>query len=564
MWMLMVLAACRGEKSVTLDSGGDTGPIWETGEVHDTTIYDSADSADTADTADTGASSWLAVQAAPDGLVVSPGATWALSLSAQTEAGTWVELDGAWTSDQPGVVSVDDADTATAVAAGTATLTGSAEGLSASASVEVRDDGTLTVTALDASTGEILGGVVVVVDDGDRVEDDDGDGVVALPVTTSAGLAVTVTLRDYVPVTVWNTVGRTLRVPLTPESELEVPRGALSGAVDLSAITEGEFGNARVGMAAPSVQGPAVLMDPESLVSENRTVSIFGVDAELPENVYVGELIEDYTVPADPGPAAVWTLAGPLPVSELTAGLSGTGDVVSLLLTYRDSLSWGYNAGGTVVAGETLAADLAPATTLDLLTEVTVGDLPLGFSGDEEILVLTGQELLDQGFVVTGFGLGNDVVEVAAADVVLDGSTRDRVVAIGQVGGLGNGGALCTTVTTPDGAAVSTPTLPEAPSLSFDAATRTFALSTDADADFVRARITSRDGKVRDLLVAGGAASGILPLAGISFSYGSTTWELIGLHTEHGTFEGTLSSGDTDIEAMAEDATASARFTGKF
>lgn len=385
MWMLLVLSACRGEKSVSLDSDTDTGLSWETGDGDDTGEVDSGDTADTADTADsgdTGASPWLAVQAAPDGLVVSPGATWSLSLAAQAESGTWTELDATWTSDQPELVSVDDSDVATAIAEGTVTLTGTAEGLSASATVEVRADGVLVLTVLDASTGEILPGATVVIDDGDRVQDEDGDGLVSIDVTTSAGLAVTVTLRDYVPVTVWNTVGRSLRVPLTPESALDAPRGALSGGVDLSAIAAGEFGNARVGMAAPSVQGPALLLDPESLISENRTVEIFGVEAELPENIYIGDLIEDYTVPADPGPAAVWTLAGPLPVAELTAGLEGTGDVISLLQTYRDSLSWGYNAGGTVVAGETLAADLAPASALDLNYSVSVGALPLGFSGE--------------------------------------------------------------------------------------------------------------------------------------------------------------------------------------
>ena len=561
MWTLMALLACHGEKSVTLDSTGDTGLRWETGLPDDTA---DTDSADTADTGDTGATGWVAVEAAPDGLVVNPGATWGLRLSAQSESGVWTSLDASWTSSAPDVVSVDETDVATAVAVGTATLTGQVAGLSATATVEVRDDGLLSVTVLDASTGELLPGASVVIDDGERLVDEDSDGVISATVTTSAGLAVTVYLRDYVPVTVWNTVGRVLRVPLTSQDALVAPRGALAGGVDLSAIAEGEFGNVRVGMAVASVQGPALLLDPGALISTDRTVDIYGVEASLPENLYIGGIVEDYSVPADPGPAAVWTMAGPLPVAEVTAGLSSTGDVLELLRTYRDSLSWGYSEGGTVIADETLSADLAPATALDLSLAVDVGELPLGFSGDEEVLVLTGQELSAQGFVVTGFGLGNGVVDVAAADVDLAGAESSRVLAIAEVGGLGEGGALCASVVDLDGAAIVTPTLPEPPAISFDGATRTFALSTDGGADFVRARISSRDGTVRELLLDGGAAAGILPVAGIPFSYGSTTWELIGLHTGHDTFEGALAEGATDIDAMAEVATASARFTGKF
>lgn len=558
--LLALLYACHGGK-VELDSDTGTPISWETG-----LWTDSGDSAhtghtgETGETGDTAVASWVLVQAAPDGMVAAPGATWPLRLSAQDSAGSWSDVDGAWASSDPAVISVDDADVATAVAVGTATLTGSWEGLSATLSAEVREDGTVVVSVVDQATGALVTGASLVVDDGDLYKDDDGDGTVSAPVTSAGPIAITVKARNYVPVTYWGTVSRSLTVPLR-SAEAASSTATISGTVDLSEVPAGEFGQVVAGLAAGTVQGAPLLVDPDGLLAEDRTLDFYGVEASVPQNVYVGGVAETYATPVEAGSAGVWTLGGPLPIGDLTAGVSGTGDVLAILAANRDGLRWGWDAGGTLAAGDTLAVDLKPETTLDLLREVPVGALPLGFSGDEEVLVLVGQNMPDQGMVITGFGLGQDTVEVASADVALDGALSEQWVVVAQVDGLGSGGALVAAVADTDD---SLPALPQVPSGDFDAASRAFSLSVDAGAAWVQVQITGGDGAVRDLYLAGGDSSGILPEAGIPFSYGSTTWKVLALHPATGTFEGYLLAGNLDADVVAQDAQVAGRASLRF
>lgn len=562
--VFLLLMACGRDKAPA--AGEDTVPPvqWETGAATDTAETGET-AAETGETADTGqVSALVALVAAPDGLVVQSGASWALRLSAQDRDGLWLDVEGDWTSSAPELVSVADG-VATALAAGGVELSATVDGLSASASVTVREDGLLSVTLRDAETGALIPSGSAVIGEGDRVLDEDGDGRIQLPVDTGGPVTVSAYLRGYVPATVWETVGRELVLPLRAEGTVTPESGLLAGEVDLSGVPEGDFGDIIVGLAASSLQGPVLLVDPDSLLATTRSVSIYGVDADVPENVYLRDIVEDYETPALAGPAAVWTLAGPLPILDLTAGFDETGDVFSLLLDHQDTLAWGWSPGGTVSAGSAVSADLAPYQTLDDRLDAEVGALPLGFSGDEQVLVLVGESLSDEGLVVTGFGLGSERVEVVAAPVAIEGSLGREVVEVAQVGGLGSGGALCAARAWADGDAVVLPALPEVPDVSsFDGASRAFVLSSDASASLVHVVITDPSAAVRDLYFDGGAASGILPLAGIPFSYGRTTWTLLALHPDTGTFEGLLGTGALQDAAVAEDAHRAARAILRF
>lgn len=557
-WVFLALGACRGDKEPTVQETGAP-IIWDTGAVVDTVAEDTDTGA--VDTGDAG--DWRALVAAPDGLVVHPGAIWSLRASAQALDGTWTDVDAAWTSDAPEVVSVD-AGVASASAAGEATLTASFGALSASATVVVRDDGTMLVIVRDADTGELVTNATAVIDDGDRVSDDDADGSLALPVSDGLPAVLTVYARGYVAATLWGTVARELVVPLRPNTSLETSAGRVSGAVDLSEVPAGDPDEIRVGVAAPSLRGPALLLDPDALLAEDRPLTLYGVETSLPENVYLVDYAEDYTVPVEAGPAAVWTLAGPLPIGDLLAGLTGAGDVLALMQEHRDTLAWGWSAAGEVAADEEATADLLPSIPLTGGLLVDVGTAPGGFEDDEDALVLVGYELEEEGLLVTGFGLGDGVVDVARASATVTGAVLERALALRQVGGFGSGGAVCASTGVVDGDAIALPALPDAPALSFAGETRAFTLTTDLDADFVRASIESADGAVRDLYLSGADTSGVLPLAGIPFGYGRTSWSVTALHTASGTFDGYVAAGRLDPEELAAEASAAARLTERY
>jgi hypothetical protein len=244
--------------------------------------------------------------------------------------------------------------------------------------------------------------------------------------------------------------------------------------------------------------------------------------------------------------------------------LSGAGDVLALLQENRDALVWGWSEGGEVLADSALSADLAPSTPLEAALLADVGALPDGFDGDEDVLVLLGQGLSDQGFVVTGFGVGTTVVDVYGAPISLTGSTGERAVALAQVGGLGSGGALCATTAEVNAGAVAMPAFPAPPAMSFAGETRAFDLSSDEDAELVHVAITDPDGVVRDLYLAGGAVAGTLPEAGLPFGYGRTTWELTAVNTDEGTFDGFVAAGTLDTSSLATDASAVGRLSERF
>lgn len=558
---LLALAGCQRDKVSETDVDTGEPVVWETGVVVDT------DTAETGgETGETGAPAegdWVALRAAPDGLTVNPGATWTLRASAQDETGAWTVVDVVWSSSDDAIVAAD-AGIASALAVGDATMTATLGDLSASVEVHVQEALELVVRPVDAVTGEALVGASVVLDDGERVLDEDGDGSITVPVADGSPAVVTVYLRDYAAATIWGAVGRDLTVPLRATDSLVTATGVIEGTVDFSDIPTSEFDRIRVGMAAPSIHGPVLLADLDGLVSEERTLDLYGIETSVPSNLYAASLAEDYALRAEVGATAVWTLAGPLPIADLLSGLDGTSDVFALLQENRDYLVWGWTEGGTVSEEATLDVNLAPGVTLDGSVLVDIGELPSAFSGDEQVLVLSGQQLDDQGLVVTGFGIGQGEVDVASAPVSLPGARGELVVVLAQAGGLGSGGALCATTATVEDGVASPVALPEAPTLSFAGETRSFSVSTDSMASMVHVAIESSDGTVRDLYLDGGAVSGILPQAGLPFGYGRTTWSLVAVNAEEGTFDGFVATGSLDVEDLASRAAAAARLTGRF
>ena len=96
--------------------------------------------------------------------------------------------------------------------------------------------------------------------------------------------------------------------------------------------------------------------------------------------------------------------------------------------------------GRHLTLGDEVQADLAPATSMSGRASVSTSDLPLGFSGDEEALVMVGENVSEYGAVALGLGTGLGDVELSVADTSLGGVPL--AMAIAQVGGLGSGGGV--------------------------------------------------------------------------------------------------------------------------
>ena len=548
---LLVLALTGCKDSSPPVTPTDTAPYTssETGLADDTS---EPDPDDTGEPPDDGI---VELRLFPDGLVVHPGATFSVRVVGQDAEEAWTDLDLTVSSDDETVVTVVDG-VATAIAAGEVALRVSHEELEAEAQISVRDDGAIDVIVVSAVDGSPLQGAKVKLSDDDEAEYTSPEGKVRLPVSDGGPLAVTAYTDAYVPATIYGTVAREVVVPLRPDEVAS--EATVVGSVSLDGVESGGAGDLIVGIAIPAlVHGPA-LIDPNALTGPARELEVFGVEATVPGNLYLRDIAEDYVATQEPGPARMWTLAGALPISELTAGLEGSGDALGLVGDHVEDMSWGWGEAAWVDAGESADVDLSPAEALDEVVTVEVPELSLGFSGDESPLVLVGELLSDGAVVPTGLGLGLDTVTVHETG---GGFGVARVAtAMAQVGGLGEGGATCVSSAPLTDERAELPPWLDVPEVdSFSPTSKAFALVSDDESSLVRVTIEAGDGGLRDLYVSGGAVEGVLPDPGFSFGYGQTRWTLVGLAPTHGTFEHRVASGELSLEVAARDAWSSCR-----
>ena len=567
-----LLTAC-GDKDpdpISVDDTGESVIVIETGLWIDTADTEETGSPDTADTGgDTGGDTgdpgpedplFESLSLYPDGLVVHPGATFELRLVGTTDGSEDVELKFIeFASSDESLATVDSDGIVTALAAGDVSLTAGVGELSTTASLTIDDSGTIRVRVLNAETGAPMASAKVKVEEGEAARTDT-DGWATLTVETGEPLSVHAYLSGYMAVTVFQTVSRELTVPLQDADLFSDTDTHISGSVDFSGVDSGGGADMTLGLALPALSMGPLLLDPDELMSPDRELSIFGIDVSLPENLYLQTHAETYQVPARPGPAAVWTIAGPMPIGEVTSSLDGASDAFALIDAHIDEMSWGWSDAGDATLGEGLDGPLAPAIAMSASATITTGALPLGFSGDEMALVMVGETLDDIGAVALGLGTGLGEVELHVADTTLGGDPL--AMAIAQVGGLGSGGAVSATMVELEGTAATLPDFQSVPEMvSFDPATHDFELSTDTRSDIVRVLMTGADRSMRMIYMNGGSQSGHLPDYGGSMGYGQVTWEVLGFETVSGTFEDFVQAGSLSAAQIAPVSTTSARVT---
>jgi hypothetical protein len=538
----------------------DTAPDTSVDTSIDTSIDTSVETGD--DTApdtsvDTGTvPTWLTLDVWPAALVVHPGATWTLRVVGTDPDGARGDLPSeagtpSFSVDDAAIATVDTTGLVTALAEGTTTVRVFLGGLEATSVVEVRADGVATITVLDASTGLGIPGARVALPFTSPV-DTDASGVALLPVTDGGALTFSAWVDDeYDAVTVVNVVGRVLTVSVAPKDAVK-NNATLTGAVDFSGVDDGEWSDVVVGFAAASIQGSLASTRLEDLFADDRAVTVFGVDADAPANLFVEGAAESYVAAAFDGPVAVWGLGGPIAITDATESLTGAGDALGLLADNLDAMSWGQVTGLTATSGTDTAADLAPADRFDDRATVSLPPLSLGFTGTEEYFVLVAEERVDEGFVVTGLGTGTPAastdIQMVPAGTVLD-SLGISVLAYAQVGGVGSGGATSAAVATENAEGnLIAPLLQDIATVdSWDPAARTFGYTVDSDAGFVRIRLRDERNRIHDIF-APSSWSGTIPNCVSTFRLPSASIEVLALETTGVSYEAWLAAGALEVD----------------
>ncbi len=478
-----------GDALDTSDTSGHTG---DTALDTDDTNGHTGETGDTADTGDETGLAELAVW--PARIVVNPGATYALRVVAEDSSGERAAYTtAAFSADDTAVATVDAAGLVTAAAEGITTLRVAAEGLETTVEVEVRAAMEARVTILNASTGLPLEKASVWNNEVEYRTDAAGLAVVAV---ATAGPTTFTTWKDIdtVAISVVDTVNRefTIRVPVLADL---TPTSQLHGSVDFTGVEDAGFGEEVFGLAAASVQGDLPLFEIDDLLGPDRILTYYGVEVNVPSNIFVEGYLDDYYAGAWPGRAGVWGLGGPVAISDLTAGLNGTGDAMALIIDNIDRMTWGGSIGYSTTAGSTTEAPLAPSNAFSDTAHVALPTLSAGFDGTEEQLVCTFDETTD-GYLLTGLGLGAGVLDI---DRIAPGSvgsaTGSSVWTMAQVGGIGSGAGVAISVADDVDGTVTFPDFQDVPTIdAWTPSTRELQFTVDPDATFVRVTMEDDDG----------------------------------------------------------------------
>lgn len=561
-----LLLGCKGDDTADKDTGDidtDTDSPYvyqDTSEWVDTsTPQETGDTGDTSMPVDTGEpdDTVAALHLHPADFTAGVGATYALRLVSEDVEGELADVDASefdvTTSDHT-VAIVGGTALVKVMGEGEATLTASWKGHEATATLTATDGNTLELTLLDAETGLPVENGSASLGDDDRTSADE-DGRVTLTPSDSGGVWVNAWAKNYIPITIADTVSRDLTVPLRSRCSAE-ESVTFAGDSDFSSVDEGSvYEDLSIGLAVASFRHGPLFFDVESLVGEDRTVSIYGVSATIPSNIFVKDMVPDYEGATTPGDFDVWSMAGPVPITDLTSGLNGSGDVLGLLEDNLARFSFGWSGTYTAGEDETVTVDVAPDTPYEEEVTVQIPMLSSGFSGDEEALVLVVDETTSGLHSVTGLGLGTGTVTARRAPTsAVSDVERTHALVIAQADGIGSGEAMAYAAAEveSDGTAMP-PDFQDLPSItSFSGSTREYSTSTDADVTLVRITIEGGEGSLRDLVLAGGSQSGTLPAPPYSFSYGKTTWSLQAFETTTGTFESLASTGTVYDEALAD------------
>ena len=311
------------------------------------------------------------------------------------------------------------------------------------------------------------------------------------------------------------------------------------------------------GLAAATVPVHPLAFDLDDLVAEDRIVSIWGVDVALPGNLFIQTYVETWQGLAAPGDFGVWALAGAVPIEDITAGLNGDSAAIDLLVSNLASFVHGWSPGWTAVEGDSLDIPLAPVTALSELVVVEVPPLSLGFSGDEEPLVLITDQASDGSHAIVGLGQGNGVVDVSRIQEGLVGHGGETwALAMAQVDGLGSGFGMALSAAPVEAGAATLGEFQIVPTLdTFSGHTREFAFDSDPRAELVRIAFEGGSGEPWDLYFASGPQSGVLDRPqGYTISWGATQWTLSAVELSGDTFEGLITRGaitDTELAPTA-------------
>ena len=353
-------------------------------------------------------------------------------------------------------------------------------------------------------------------------------GAIELPTETGGPVSFTVFAQDadFVPQTVYGVVSRRVSLTLSHIDSI-LPPAELSASVDFSALDKADPDELRLSLSGTALGGSPVLVSELDLIRSNREVTLFGASVELPENLAIDEHASEIALASTQEQTQVWTMAGTLPISDLSSGVDNFGQIGALLAAWEPTMRLDESA---TVAGDGSLA-ITPSGLAEDQVWVTLPDAP-----ESSLVLLYGAS--ESGWLLQGLATGSGQVRIPSP--VTD--QEQVVVTWREQGGAGSGSGRSMTMAPVISGEAVLPDWVQAPSHGgLSAATGDFSLNTDPEAVYVRAVVQSANGALREVLMPPGeqAAS----LAGDpAMSLGKTQWDVRVIHADSHHYQDILGS----------------------
>ena len=215
----------------------------------------------------------------------------------------------------------------------------------------------------------------------------------------------------------------------------EYPRARARGTVDFP--DEPDVGEMAIAVALTSTPVGPAFTSVNDFMPGNRTVSDFGMEIQLPWNLVVKDLVDDFSAPVYEGTSVLSVAGGYFDLGEVLGIAAqvqeyGPGAVFNIIGIYADRLMLGlygpfdvpYEFPGTSSAVEGI--EIALEWPMDREVAVTLLTPPQDFYTIDPPTILAYRELQDDlGWVIAGIGVGEKPYSHPDADPPADDDDDD-------------------------------------------------------------------------------------------------------------------------------------------
>ena len=361
----------------------------------------------------------LEIQVRPDTLVLDRVTTFELLCVGRTDDGYFAELDDCAFEVVTGdVADVDIDGRVIPHDVGRVEVMAVRDHLeSMRATVEVIDIGAADVRVIDAETGEPLAGALVTVGSPDDVAAalTDEDGLAYLEGEFQGPVDLVIRSNGHRETLLQSVRARNVLVAVRGYDKV-TPRGWAVGEVEFPREPWiGEMGLAIALTATPV--GPAWTSIQDYMPS-NRDVSDYGIDVELPWNLVIQNVVDEFWAPVYEGTTALSVAGGYFEIGEALAIAAqveehGAGIIFNLVGTYADRLMLGlygpFDVPHETEDEEAEVRDIWVPLDMEVDREVSVTLLspPVDFFSYDPPTLFGYRELVDDlGWAIVGLGVG--------------------------------------------------------------------------------------------------------------------------------------------------------------